>query len=96
MNDTLNLTLTTPEAWDLAAFLTTSKDPSLLAVGRRLEDQLRRIERQTQIIDDLRRQVLKEQEESLSGTGYMCTACAMPASGPGLSDCCGAPVVDTD
>jgi hypothetical protein len=28
------------------------------------------------------------------GTGYMCTACAMPASFPGPSTCCGWPVVD--
>jgi hypothetical protein len=28
------------------------------------------------------------------GTGYMCVACAMPASFPGPSTCCGQPVVD--
>ncbi len=28
------------------------------------------------------------------GTGYMCITCAMPASFPGPSACCGQPVVD--
>lgn len=27
---------------------------------------------------------------------YMCTACAMPSPGPGLSPCCGAPTVWVD
>jgi hypothetical protein len=30
------------------------------------------------------------------GTGYMCTGCAMPASKPGLSQCCGAPVIEVE
>jgi hypothetical protein len=30
------------------------------------------------------------------GTGYMCTACAMPASFPGPSTCCGVPVIVVD
>lgn len=34
--------------------------------------------------------------DDLEGTGYMCIACAMPVPGPGVSPCCGAPVVDTD
>jgi hypothetical protein len=30
------------------------------------------------------------------GTGYMCTACAMPVASLGLSTCCGAPVIVVD
>jgi hypothetical protein len=30
------------------------------------------------------------------GTGYMCTACAMPAPSSGLSTCCGRPVIAVD
>jgi hypothetical protein len=30
------------------------------------------------------------------GTGYMCSACAMPASFPGPSTCCGVPVIVVD
>jgi hypothetical protein len=30
------------------------------------------------------------------GTGYMCGACAMPASFPGPSACCGVPVIVVD
>lgn len=95
MDDTLNLTLTTPEAWDLAAFLTTSRDSGLLAVGRRLEDQLRRIERDTIVFNRLKKEAL-QWEKDLEASGYMCTACAMPVSGPGVSDCCGAPIVEPE
>jgi hypothetical protein len=31
----------------------------------------------------------------IEGTGYMCVACAMPAYPP-ISECCSAPVVDSD
>ena len=30
------------------------------------------------------------------GTGYMCTGCAMPALGPGLSICCHQPTIAVD
>jgi hypothetical protein len=30
------------------------------------------------------------------GTGFMCIACAMPASFPGPSTCCGVPVIVVD
>jgi hypothetical protein len=30
------------------------------------------------------------------GTGFMCSACAMPASFPGPSTCCGVPVIVVD
>lgn len=35
-------------------------------------------------------------DEVIEGTGWMCTGCAMPAEGPGVSDCCGCPVVPVD
>lgn len=92
VNGGLRFVLSDAEASELAQFLQAAPQPRFVALGVRLAEKIEAVAagrlRAAQVQDDW--------GEVIRGTGYMCTACAMPDPGPAgvLSDCCGHPVVD--
>ena len=92
VNSGLRFALSDIEASELAQFLQAAPQPRFVALGARLAEKIEAVAagrlQAAQVQDDW--------GEVIQGTGYMCTACAMPAPGPAgaLSNCCGYPVVD--